>query len=47
MRDPFDDLDPYYIRKARKNAETVDFIVTHWKGILAVIFIGAFLAEWI
>lgn len=45
QRDPVDDLHPYYKRKAEKNAETVDFVVTHWKGLLAAVFIAAFLAE--
>lgn len=35
----------YYERKARKNAETIDFVVTHWKGILAALFIIGFLAD--
>ena len=34
-----DDLHPYYQRKARKNAETIDWVVTHWKGVLVTLFL--------
>lgn len=40
-----EDLHPYYVRKAEKNAETVDFVVTHWKGILAALFIMGFVLD--
>ena len=35
----------YYERKAQKNAETVDYVIRHWKGILAALFIIGFLTE--
>lgn len=36
-----DELHPYYRRKAEKNAEMVDYVVTHWRGVLvALLLVG-------
>lgn len=36
---------PYYERKARKNAEMVDFVVTHWWQCLLVVLLAGLIGN--
>ena len=39
------DLHPYYKRKARKNAEFIDYVVTHWWQCLLVALAIGFISD--
>ena len=36
----------YYERKARKNAETVDFVIKHWCSIVLVLILIGLVLPW-